>query len=85
MAGLAGKLSDVMSALGGNPVADSEEEISKAGDYGYRYLVRMRQNRGRSAVNQILSFICWWRESGRCRYSLVVVTIPGKNNANPWI
>lgn len=44
MAGLAEKLGDVMSALGGHPVADNEEEVSQAGDYGYRYLVRTRHN-----------------------------------------
>lgn len=41
MAGLAGKLNDVMSALGGQSVIkDAEKENVQAGDYGYRYLVR---------------------------------------------
>lgn len=40
MAGLAVRLNDVMSALGGQPVVDLEEEDKfRAGDYGYRYLV----------------------------------------------
>ena len=42
MAGLAGRLNDVMAALGGQPVVDLDEEDKfRAGDYGYRYLVRV--------------------------------------------
>lgn len=42
MVGLAGRLNDVMAALGGQPVVDLDEEDKfKAGDYGYRYLVRV--------------------------------------------
>lgn len=42
MQGLAGKLNDVMSALGGQSVVElAEEDRTRAGDYGYRYLVRI--------------------------------------------
>lgn len=42
MEGLAGKLNDVMSALGGQSVVElGEEDKTQAGDYGYRYLVRI--------------------------------------------
>lgn len=44
MAGLAGKLGDVMSALGGQSVASNEEDVFEAGDYGYRYLVRTKRS-----------------------------------------
>ena len=44
MSGLAEKLGDVMSALGGLavPSATEEEKPVAAGDYGYRDLVRPR-------------------------------------------
>lgn len=42
MAGLAGKLTDVMLALAGDPIvsAPREDDEVAAGDYGYRYPVR---------------------------------------------
>lgn len=40
MSGLAEKLADVMSALGGQPVVEtSDEHALRPGDYGYRYMV----------------------------------------------
>lgn len=41
--GLAEKLSDVMSTLGGQSVVQGEKEV-EAGDYGFRYLVRYQSN-----------------------------------------
>lgn len=49
MAGLAVRLNDVMSAVGGQSVVEiAEEDEFKAGDYGYRYLVRGKKEGGRS-------------------------------------
>lgn len=40
MKGLAGRLNDLMSALGGQSVVDADDQKVEAGDYGFRYLVR---------------------------------------------
>lgn len=51
MAGLAEKLNDVMSALGGQSVVElAEEGKVKAGDYGYRYLVSDRKSTAWSSL-----------------------------------
>ncbi len=56
MEGLAVRLNDVMSAVGGQSVVEiAEEDEFKAGDYGYRYLVRVRRKEGGlGCINTIL-------------------------------
>ncbi|CAM9677289.1 unnamed protein product [Ectocarpus sp. 12 AP-2014] len=59
MEGLAGKLNDVMSALGGQSVVElGEEGKTRAGDYGYRYLEDTREVE--SIVPISASTLAWW-------------------------
>ncbi|CAM9496956.1 unnamed protein product [Pylaiella littoralis] len=58
MTGLAIKLNDVMSALGGRPVVDAAEEAHKVGDYGYRYLEDMREVDSIVPVSAVT--LAWW-------------------------
>ncbi|CAN0169411.1 unnamed protein product, partial [Ectocarpus fasciculatus] len=59
MEGLAGKLNDVMSALGGQSVVElAEEDNTRAGDYGYRYLEDTREVE--SIVPISASTLAWW-------------------------